>query len=68
MNNWVALKDGKPPQFVDVLVAWENSGNPAHRKLYVAHRDGEEWWAFDSEVLLFRVTHWMHLPEMPVQP
>lgn len=65
--NWIKVKDSLPPMLMHVLICYDSC---RESKICVGYYD-EPYWnhypacSYASDALLFNVTHWAELPEVP---
>lgn len=65
-NRWISINDASPTAFLSVLGYMENQGPfPAVRECYSIGLDNNEFF-FPALGEFFRVSHWMPMPEPPI--
>lgn len=67
MNEWISVKDRLPPRYYEVVVAiCDDTGDTPWKYTTVGWMASEDIWIIDNDVG-HGVTHWMHLPEPPIE-
>lgn len=70
MNKWISVEEQLPEHRQAVLTWWPARQQIQLQTYYTQYATDDAWWMFGWQNLLVEsgdITHWMPLPEGPVQ-